>query len=237
MTKKRLKSDNPKPKFSFKKNILPPFIGLAVMLFVFGLLNSEYIAAQYVYRYSNPQLDSSQALTISPDNNVSQILIPTLSISSPIISEPSLVDSVVQSKLEQGVVHFGTIGEFGKFGNVVIVGHSSGAIWSPGQYKYVFTMLNKAKTGDRIIVDHKGTRYIYAVNSIKTVDPNNVEVLKQPKDTKLITLITCTPVGSNAKRLVVTGEQIVPKTDPSELSAQTETSTKIVPPSRIKLPD
>lgn len=237
MSKKLKKVDNPKPKFSFKKNILPPFVGIAVMLCVFGLLNSEYIAAQYVYRFVKPQIVNAQSLNTVPSSSESKILIPSLNVSSPIISEPSLVDSVVQNRLEQGVVHFGNIGEFGKFGNVIIVGHSSGAIWSPGQYKYVFTMLNKAKTGDRIIIDYKGTRYIYAVNSIKTVDPNNVEVLKQPKDKKIITLITCTPVGSNAKRLIVTGEQIVPKSSNTEPMAVEEDTDKVVPPSRITLPE
>ncbi len=237
MTKKRRTVDNPKPKFSFKKNVFPPLMGLLVMLSIFGLFNSEYLVAQYVYRFAKPQLASAQSYTYTPNKDVSQIMIPTLGITAPIVSEPSFVESDVQGGLKRGVVHFGTLGEFGKFGNVVIVGHSSGAAWSPGQYKFVFTMLDKIQTNDKIIIDYKGTRYIYSVKSINVVEPTNVEVLKQPKDKKMITLITCTPVGTSAKRLIVTGEQIVPKTEPNELTAPADTDSLSVPPSRIVLPN
>lgn len=236
MSKKSRNVDNPKPKFSFKKNVLPPVVGMVTMLGVFGLLNTEYLTAQYIYRFTKPPVAIAQSYTYTPDKDIQQLNIPSLTIAAPIMSEPSQVESDVQMGLRSGVVHFGEIGEFGKFGNVIIVGHSSGAAWSPGQYKFVFTMLDKIKQNDKIIVDYKGTRYVYSVKNITVVEPNNVEVLKQPKDKKLITLITCTPVGTSAKRLVVTAEQILPKTDPSEYATATDTNSAAVPPSKINLP-
>jgi hypothetical protein len=83
--------------------------------------------------------------------------------------------------------------------------------WTPGVYKFVFTLLDKLQAGDEIIVDYNGTRYIYRINSTEVVSPDNINVLK-PTDPKKhsLELITCTPVGTSKNRLVVHAEQISP---------------------------
>ncbi len=97
----------------------------------------------------------------------------------------------------------------GDVGNVVIFGHSSGQSWAPGNYKFVFTLLDKLKVGDVIYVDNLGTRYTYQVRSSQVVTPSDIGVLKSGSDHEL-TLITCTPVGTSTNRLVIHAEQISP---------------------------
>ena len=97
----------------------------------------------------------------------------------------------------------------GKQGNVVIFGHSSGQWWAPGNYKFIFTLLDKLQPQDKIVIDYQGVRYIYRVYAYKIVEPTDLSVLNQSSDNSL-TLITCTPVGTSAKRLIIMAKQIVP---------------------------
>jgi sortase A len=70
-------------------------------------------------------------------------------------------------------------------------------------------MLDKLASNDRIYVDYKGTRYIYRISSTKVVPPTDISVLNHGDDPQL-TLITCTPVGTNKNRLIVQAKQISP---------------------------
>jgi sortase A len=120
--------------------------------------------------------------------------------------------------LHDGVVHYPNTALPGEQGNIVIFGHSSGQWWAPGHYKFVFTLLDKLTTGDRIILDYKGQRYIYKVTDTKVVLPNDLSVLNKSGN-NILTLITCTPVGTSQKRLIVHAQQIVP--NPSKSSSST----------------
>ncbi|MDB5163859.1 MAG: putative sortase, partial [Candidatus Saccharibacteria bacterium] len=79
----------------------------------------------------------------------------------------------------------------------------------PGEYKFVFTLLDKLQFNDRIFVDYKGTHYIYRVIGTSIVAPNDLTVLNQGSE-NILTLITCTPVGTSSKRLIIRAQQIVP---------------------------
>ena len=54
---------------------------------------------------------------------------------------------------------------------------------------------------------HKQKKYVYAVTQIEKIYPEDVEVLGDAGDDRL-TLITCTPIGTNIKRLVVTAKPV-----------------------------
>lgn len=211
MSKLSIANDHPKPKFSFMRNIVPPFFGFVIMICTFCILNAEFIAAQYNQNFSTHSISNVKLSTNKVPTDASELIIPSLNLETPIISEPSLLDSAVQEDLKHGVVRYGNLANFGSNGNVVIIGHSSGAIWAPGNFKYIFTFLDKLKIDDKITVDYLGHRYIYNVYSITIVDPTDTSVLNQPKDKKIITLITCTPVGTNNQRLIVRGIQISPR--------------------------
>ena len=51
------------------------------------------------------------------------------------------------------------------------------------------------------------------------IEPTNVAALVVQTDRPLITLVTCTPLGSSRFRLLVTGEQISPNYDNASYDA------------------
>ncbi|HXH27351.1 MAG TPA: sortase, partial [Candidatus Acidoferrum sp.] len=56
-------------------------------------------------------------------------------------------------------------------------------------------------------------RYSYRVSNKQIIKPTDVAALQIATDKPLATLVTCTPIGTDLNRLIVTGEQIAP--DPS----------------------
>jgi sortase A len=121
-----------------------------------------------------------------------------------VVDEPS-----VQKALERGVLHFANTSLPGTKGNMVLVGHSSNSVWEPGDYKFVFALLDRLDAGDKIYVTFEGQRFTFIVNGEKVVSPSDVSVLSQTQK-PTITLITCTPVGTAISRLVITAEQTSP---------------------------
>lgn len=94
-----------------------------------------------------------------------------------------------------------------QIGNVVITGHSSYFPWDPGRFKDVFALLHGLKLSDEITVYYEQEKFVYQVSEIKVVTPDKVDVLG-PTDDSQLTLITCTPIGTNEKRLIVIGKLI-----------------------------
>ena len=106
----------------------------------------------------------------------------------------------------------------GEIGNLVITGHSAGDIYSSNPYKYIFSGLERLDDGDLIYVNYNSTRYTYRVVKKEVIEPSNVAALVVETDKPLITLVTCTPLGTSRYRLLVTGEQISPSYDEAEKS-------------------
>lgn len=211
--KKQAKPTHPKAKITFRHNILPPLMGVLMFFGVLGLLNGQWVAAQVQY-YVMPLHTKTRGVVpqLSLDPNAQpRLIIPSIGIDVPYITdEPSFAEDKVQQALRKGVAHFGTTALPGQIGNMVVIGHSSEALWAPGKYKYAFTLLNKVPHKALVYVDYKGERYIYRITSSKVVEPNDVSVIDQSTDTPDITLITCTPVGVSSHRLVLKGTQISP---------------------------
>ena len=206
---------HPKARITFRHNILPPLLGILIMLGVLGLLNGQWIVAQVQYRFIKPVPISSLSLnpTSADPNAPAQLIIPGINVVAPIITDEKTYNAGrVQLALRRGVVQYGNSANPGQVGNIIIVGHSSGQLWAPGNYKFVFTLLNKLALNDRILVDFQAKRYSYRVTNIKVVLPTDLSVL-QPSDKPQLTLVTCTPVGTSKNRLVVTARQITPNPD------------------------
>ncbi|MDB5181507.1 MAG: putative sortase [Candidatus Saccharibacteria bacterium] len=203
---------HPKAAISFRHNILPPLLGVGMFVAILGALNSQWIMAQAQYRFTNSNSQSTfVSSTFAPPVDSVALGIPKINVNAPIVyDETSLNEGKVQLALRRGVVHYGNTALPGQAGNMVVLGHSSGQAWAPGDYKFVFTMLDKMEVGDRITLDYKGTRYIYRVSEKRVVPPTDLTVVKHTDDPRL-TLITCTPVGTNKNRLVISAAQISPK--------------------------
>jgi LPXTG-site transpeptidase (sortase) family protein len=143
-----------------------------------------------------------------PDDRV---IIPRINKNVPVVrvSTENLIkrdwgalEAEIQQALKYGVVHYPGTAEAGENGNVVITGHSSYFSWDPGRFKDVFALLHEVVVGDTIIVYHNQKKYFYQVYETQVVTPDKIDILTQRGENRL-TLITCTPVGTNLKRLVV----------------------------------
>jgi len=110
--------------------------------------------------------------------------------------------------LKRGVVRYPGTALPGEYGNTFITGHSSYYFWDDGQYKEVFALLSEVNIGEEIIIYYNQQKFIYQITEKKEISPSEVNVLSQPTDQKQITLMTCTPVGTNLKRLIVVGNLI-----------------------------
>lgn len=177
--------------------------------------NNENVAPLQTLQSANEPEDKINVkldiAVTSPDN---RLVIPSLGLSVPIQKIPyeeayqddeSLLNNVIQSALRDGVVLYPGTADPGKRGNSFITGHSSYYLWDPGVYKDVFAVLPKIQDGAEIIVYFNQKEYLYKVSSTKEVWPDQVDVLNQTNDYRL-TLMTCTPIGTNLKRFIVVAE-------------------------------
>ena len=152
---------------------------------------------------------------IAPTDN--RIVIPKLGKSVPIVemsTEPiegenwADLEKQIQGGLQDGVVHYPGTAKPGQFGNVFITGHSSYYPWDPGEFKDVFALLGKLEVNDQFIVYYDQKKFIYKIYDKVEVQPDDVSVLEQPHDKKVATLMTCTPVGTALRRLIIKAEEI-----------------------------
>jgi LPXTG-site transpeptidase (sortase) family protein len=178
-------------------------------------------------------VDPSMLLPVLPENNDkkntfswveipvvptdNRIVIPKLGKSVPLVEMGTEnisgenwndLEKQIQKGLQQGIVHYPGTAKPGQYGNVFMTGHSSYYPWDPGKFKDVFATLNKLEVGDRYYVYYDQKKYTYQVTDKKDVQPSNVAVLEQPTDKKMATLMTCTPVGTALRRLIITADQI-----------------------------
>lgn len=197
--------------FSFGRNIAPPLLGVIIMALSLGVMNGQWITAQLQYRFMQRPAVQAMAPTGKVDPNAPPtITINKINVSAPIVTNiDSYKEGDIKKGLENGVLHYWRTAEPGQNGNIVLFGHSSGQLWAPGNYKFVFTLLDKLKTDDLIQVEYQGTRYFYRVTGSKVVLPTDFSVV-QPTNQAQLTLITCTPVGTSKNRLVVYAKQVSP---------------------------
>lgn len=197
-------------------NYKPFAISAMFGILIFTLFNSQVILGQMQYLTTpsgSVNTSTGGAGSESPAIDDERILIPQIDVDAPIVNESTFEEDRVQEALKDGVVHYGNTAAPGEVGNTVLVGHSSNNWWEDGDYKYVFIMLDRLQEDDEIVIHHEGTRYTYEVTDSYIVEPDNMSVLDQPKDTSMLTLITCTPPGTSWQRLIVEAEQISPDPD------------------------
>ena len=199
------------------RKFIPLIVGLSVTLIILFLQYNRLIFAP-IMAYVSPgnapatqieALDPTITQTISADP---RLIIPKLNIDVPIRFGVPL--SGVMSAMNNGVAHYRIAGASaypGEVGNFVITGHSAGDVYSSNPYKYIFSGLERLENGDLIYVNYESTRYTYRVVKKDVIEPSNVAALTVNTDKPIITLVTCTPLGTSRYRLLVTGEQISPE--------------------------
>ncbi len=82
----------------------------------------------------------------------------------------------------------------------------------------LFNELNRAAKGDIITVSVLDQVLSYRVVESRVIEPHETEAIRADPDRDLLTLVTCTPLGVNSHRILVTAERIVP-TPQKEIAA------------------
>lgn len=184
-----LLNESPRP-------IDPTAISRRPGLTILGYLTADYTQATnwfYPTSLSQPQVSSVKYFTLS---------LPRLNLNNVSVE-------VNGSNLKQNAIHYPGTAFPGNFGNSVIFGHSSLPIlFKPGSPLTIFNPLIKAKLGDDIAVNYDNKTYHYQIKKIREVSPKNLEVLDQDYSTKQLTLITCVPLGTYFRRLVLIAELV-----------------------------
>jgi len=163
-------------------------------------------------------IDSPAPIGEGEDFSRNRIVIPSINVDAPISIPKDSSEKSINEALKEGVVHFPNTSFFGENGNIFLTGHSSNYIWEQGKYNTVFVNLGKLQIGDRIIVYFNQKKYVYKVFRKFEVWPSETWVLSsnprgkvdknfKDKPNSLLTLMTCTPVGTNLKRLIVWAEE------------------------------
>jgi LPXTG-site transpeptidase (sortase) family protein len=104
--------------------------------------------------------------------------------------------------MNQGFWHYPISQYPGEKGNVVVIGHRFQHL-PPA--KNTFYNLDKLKIGDEVVISHTEGEYKYIVVDMHVIDPTDISVLEETEDYRL-TLITCTPLWTSEKRLVITAK-------------------------------
>ncbi len=74
----------------------------------------------------------------------------------------------------------------------------------------MFTDLDKVVVGEDIELDVYGQTLVYRIIESSVVLPTETELLRPQVGRDLISLVTCTPIGVNSHRIIVTAERVLP---------------------------
>lgn len=74
----------------------------------------------------------------------------------------------------------------------------------------LFTNLDRVVVGDTFTIEVLDEVLTYKVVTTTVVDPDQTESLLPVEGKDLVTLVTCTPLGINSQRILVTGERVTP---------------------------
>jgi sortase A len=204
----------------------PILAGISVVLIVLFLQYNRLIFAPIMAYVSPGEAPTTSIEAIDPTitqtvSSEPRLLIPKLNIDVPIRFNVPL--DGVMSAMNNGVAHYRIAGASaypGEVGNFVITGHSAGDVYSSNPYKYIFSGLERLNNGDLIYVNYNSTRYTYRVTKKEVIEPTNVAALVTETNKPILTLVTCTPLGTSRYRLLVTAEQISPSSENAETAEQ-----------------
>lgn len=209
------------------RHFIPALAGTMVML-AFVFLQYNRVILGTVAAYTSPGNIEPQNIIVDPsiDTKVSaepKIIIPKINVDAPVVYGAAPDVQSQRKAMEKGVAHFAVSGASalpGQAGNVVLAGHSSNDAFAAGGYKFIFAQNEKLQKDDVIYLNYEGKRYTYKITGSEVVKPNEVSKIQTGTQKPMLTLVSCVPVGTADKRLLVYADQISP--DPNTASAATE---------------
>jgi sortase A len=206
------------------RHFVPIISGLAVLLiFVFIQYNSNIIA--FASAYTSPGSIDPQNIIADPNLSVQvgpepRLIIPKINVDIGVDYNATTAYESQMAAMKSSVAYFGIPGansKPGQLGNVPLAGHSSNDFTDSGDAKFIFARLEQLQKGDIFYLNYESVRYTYTVTRTMVVLPSQVNSLQIGSDKPYATLITCTPLGTAQKRLLVVAEQISPS--PSDAKA------------------
>jgi sortase A len=224
-------------KIKKSRHFIPIISGIiVVILFIFLQYNRIFISS--VMAYVSPGNIDPQNIVVNPNAESivgpePQLIIPKINVDVPVFYDVGNDYNSQMEAMSKGVAQFaipGANSHPGQIGNTVIAGHSSNDLLDSGDYKFIFAQLDKLNIGETIYANYNSKRYTYTVTKKETVKPDEVSKLVYPTTKPILTLLTCTPVGTSLNRLLVTADQVSP--DPNASIAapdSTEQTTKTIP--------
>jgi sortase A len=199
------------------RHFVPLTSAIAVVL-IFVFIQYNQIVVANVMAYVSPGSIDPQNIVVDPTTDVTvtqdpRIIIPKINVDVPVAYDVGTDNASQMAAMAKGLAHFPVAGASshpGEIGNTVLAGHSSNDLFDGGDYKFIFAQLEKLVVGDSIYANYKGKRYTYVVTKTQVVNPSDVSALVYPTTKPVLTLLTCTPLGTALNRLLVTAEQVSP---------------------------
>jgi LPXTG-site transpeptidase (sortase) family protein len=213
-----------------KKNPLWTFLKFVVVLFlvfagVFFTLNYSAYVQKIKFWYRDEFASNDKPLSdivlgpsdtdrskdsYFPNIDDNSIFVERIDLKAPITFRVENEEKAVSNNLKNGVVHIADTSLPGENGNVFVTGHSSNYPWVSSKYNAVFALLDKEVVGDLVMIKFRGVNYIYQIEEKLVVGPLETSVMDNYAEYPTLTLMTCTPVGTNLKRLIIRAKQIIP---------------------------
>lgn len=210
------------------RHLTPIIIFASIVLVALFLQYNRFIFAP-IMAYISPDTGNVNTSLTAVDPSITQpvsadprLIIPKLNIDVPVAF--GINTSSVEAAMNQGVAQFSIPGANalpGQIGNLAIAGHSAGDIYSSNPYKFIFSGLERLEVGDLIYINYDSVRYTYQMTGREVVEPTNVAALIYETNKPMLTLITCTPLGTSRYRLLISAEQISPAYDVTNVADPT----------------
>lgn len=169
-----------------------------------GALNATNLTSLIGNATENINADYTNATNWYPGFENSAKKYVRYNISIPKIGIKNAVVNNKNADLSKHLVQFNTDSHPPEKGNTLIFGHSTlPQLYDPNDYKTIFANAYKLEVGDEIQVNIDSNSFIYKIENVTIVDPEDTSVLAQDFSDSFITIITCTPPGTIWKRLII----------------------------------
>lgn len=207
------------------RHFVPVAAAMAVVM-VFAFLQYNQLLMGNVQAYISPGAVDSQNIIVDPSTDVAvgpepKLIIPKINVDVPVVYGVGADEKSQMAAMQRGVAHWPGGDQAksvpGQAGNTVIAGHSSNDLFEASEYKFVFAQVEKLEKGDKIFAHYQGKRYTYLVTQKDIIKPVGEwqNIIKQT-DKPMLVLVTCWPLGTAQKRLLVSAEQVSP--DPAAVA-------------------
>ena len=199
------------------RHFIPILAALLVVVTV-ALLQYNQVLVAHVKAYVSPGDIEPQNIIVNPNASVPvgpepKMIIPKINVDAPVVMNVGPTNEEQLAAMANGIAHVrypGASAEPGEVGNAVFSAHSSSDWTDTGAYKFIFVQLERLAVDDVIYINYNSQRYSYKVYDTQVVMPTEIDALRYDGDKPVITLITCVPLGTAEKRLLIHAEQISP---------------------------